>query len=179
MIYLIGGCPRSGKSTITRLIHERKGIQGISIDYLTRALKKGSPKFEILNTNDFENYVERCKTVFPFLLPYVDTINKAMDNFVVEGCDFTPEQGLEIKEKLSNVKLCFLGFSKIDETHHAKFTHERSWLHGADEEKVKKLSDIYLKISEYNQKECEKLGIEYFDVSKGGFEDKAYQYLMS
>lgn len=165
MIYLIGGCPRSGKSTITRLIHEKKGIQGISIDYLTRALKKGSPQFEILNTNDFENYEARCNAIFPFLKPYIDTVNKAMENFVVEGCDFTPELGLKIQKDIKEIKLCFLGFSRIDETHHAKFTHERSWLYGAADEKVKKLSDTYLKISEFNQKECERLGITYFDVS--------------
>jgi adenylate kinase family enzyme len=185
MIYLIGGCPRSGKSTLARKILREKGIAFTSLDLLAQALKKGLPELGFHTHSDFEHYVSKCDSYFPFIWPFIKTARYLDDNYIIEGCDFTPQHSRKLQElAIENgfeIKACFLGFSEVTDYELEKFGSKYSWMHGKPIDELKLSGEKFLKISEYNQKECEKLGIKYFDVSGNDLKiiNLAYKFLLA
>lgn len=185
MIYLIGGCPRSGKSTLARKILQEKKIAFTSLDILAQALKKGLPELGFHTHSDFEYYVSKCESYFPFIWPFIKTSYYLDENYVIEGCDFTPHHAKKYQklalEKGFEIKVIFLGFSKITDYEIEKFGSKHSWMHGKTKDEIKESGEKFLKISKYNAKECKELKMKYFDVSGNDVValEKAYNYLFN
>lgn len=169
MIYLIGGCPRSGKSTLARKILQEKKIAFTSLDVLAQALKKGLPELGFHTKSDFESYIPKCDMYFPFIWSFINTARHLDNNYVIEGCDFSPAHAKKLQELAFEngfkIKTVFLGFSEITDYELEKFGSVHSWMHGKSKEELRQSGEKYVKISEYNKVECDRLGIKYFDVS--------------
>lgn len=185
MVYLIGGCPRSGKSTLAREILQKKGIAFTSFDVLAQALKKGLPELGFHTNTDFESYISKCDKYFPFIWPFIKTARHLDNYYCIEGCDFTPLHAKQLQtlafENNFQIKVCFLGFSEITDYELGKFTHHKSWMHGKPIDQVKLSAENFIRISNYNFEECRKLGIKYFDVSNDLDSAilKAYKYFFN
>jgi len=178
MIYLIGGMPRVGKSTLAQMILERNKISWMPLDTVREALHAVSPTLGIQEGDDW--WVGHHEKFFPFLRELVDSIQIARMSYTLEGDSFTPTHAEELSKKFQ-VKACFLGASKLDVE--ILTTHKGAgdpWLDTVSEEKLNSLPGWIMKKSEEYKSECEKYGVKYFDVSldhKKTLED-AYEYLM-
>jgi len=106
MIYLIGGIPTAGKSTLAALILERHHISIISTDVIRNFLDFSPTQLGILELPE----AERAKAFYPYLYKYLRILGNHYPDYVVEGDIFTPTQVLKLQEKI-NLKCCFLGMS--------------------------------------------------------------------
>ncbi len=175
MIYLIGGCPRVGKSTLAQKIVEEKNIPNIPLDVLVHVLKDSIPKFDLKNDIDVAN------KFFPFLDSFIKHSIFTVPDYVLEGVIFTPAQVHKLQRKYK-IKACFLGTSKTSLEHMLRYTGHNNWMSTKSRKHLEKLPATYIERSEYFKKESKKYGFRYFDMSQGKHAqsiEKAYQYLFS
>ena len=168
MIYLLGGAPRAGKSTIARKFLSETGIPFFDLDYLMMGLANGFPEYGI-NPNDPE------LTVGEKLWPIVNSMVIAMIenkfDYLIEGAQIHPSHAWELYNEYKGcLRVSFIGFANIDTME--KLRQIRSfrgkyndWLKGLSDHEIVKTIERLKKLSDYLQKECDKYGLKYFDSS--------------
>lgn len=175
MIYLIGGTPRVGKSTLAALILERDKISNISTDVLRNVLDYSSLQVGI---KDFEPQ-KQSEAFFPYFLPLLKILQNKYQNYVVEGDLFYPEQIVEIKERI-NLKCCFLGSSNITLEDLKQIDSKLDWVSKLPPEKQADLPREFIERSKMFETEAPKHGFSYFDISpnRQAALESAYNELM-
>lgn len=175
MIYLIGGVPRVGKTTIARNILEKDHISSISTDAIRNLLDFSPTKLGILDL-DWE---KRPEAFFPYFLQFLKILQTKYENYVVEGDIFTPMQIKSIKDKIE-LKCCFLGASQITLENIKTVQGGNDWVSKMPEDKQSGLPAWTIKKSLELKKECERLEFAYFDIHPDREKalDDCYRFLM-
>ena len=114
MLYLIGGVPQVGKSTLAKLILERKKIAHVDTDWIIHMLMFAAPQLGIktftkLNKHEFKN---KAINFYPFLYQFVKHNQPVIEDYVIEGDSFLPEHVSKLQKEF-HVKACFLGTSNL------------------------------------------------------------------
>ncbi|MEE9190800.1 MAG: adenylate kinase [Candidatus Neomarinimicrobiota bacterium] len=168
MIYLLGGAPRAGKSTIARKFLSETGIPFFDLDYLMMGLANGLPEYGV-NPNDHE------LTVGEKLWPIVNSMVVAMIenkfDYLIEGAQIHPSHAWKLNNEFEGyLNISFIGFTNVDTTeklHQIRSFRGRynDWLKDLNDHDIVKTIERLKKLSIYLQKECGKYGLKYFDSS--------------
>ena len=171
MLYMIGGPPRMGKSTLAQKLLAEQSLPYVSTDALTVMLKPlGEPSFYS---------PEKSARLFPLLELFIMRMLKSSPNYVIEGDAFSPHHVSELQNKY-DVKAVFLTMSKVSTDAVIRFAQFDNW---ASEDTPKQLEDLAARIvaaSEVIKEECEHFSIPHFDLSSDyatNFE-RAYKLLV-
>lgn len=159
MIYLIGGTPRVGKSTLSSLILQRNKISIISTDVIRNLIDFAPSKVGIRDLP----LGEKSEAFFPYFLQLLKILQNKYSDYVVEGDLFTPEQLSTIQERIQ-FKCCFLGTSNITLEDIKKIKIEHDWVSKFPEEEQEKLPQQFIQRSETTKREAEKHNFPYFDI---------------
>lgn len=159
MIYLVGGTPRVGKSTLCSLILERNKISVLSTDVIRNLIEFAPSKVDILDLPQ----EERVEVFFPYFLQLLKILQKKYSDFVIEGDLFTPQQLSTIQERIP-FKCCFLGTSNITLADLKKTKAEHDWVSKLPIEEQEELPKLFIESSAATKKEAEKYNFPYFDI---------------
>lgn len=180
--YVIGGVPRSGKSTIQKLMLERFKISGISTDLLREGLIIGVPEFGLEKEgNDFK----RAEILWPYFKGILTAREYFEDSLLIEGTNFLPEYLSEFTNN-PNMHMCFLGYSTVkaeDKLNQLRSirSYNDNWTDELTDKDLLNNIEVWVKRSKVLKAECVKYGIKYFDTSDN-FElqiEKAIVFLLS
>ena len=207
MIYLIGGSPKCGKTTLAKRLSKSKGIPWVSTDTLQCVIKPYLDKkdfsktfptsFQSCNNNDekysqystdeiIEAYQQQAKTSYQAIDMF--TICEITDgnDFIIEGYHIEPELVAELNAKYPN-KLKSIFLIKSDE---AKFiddikksTTPNDWIitRTNKEETYAKIAKMICKYGIFFEKESKKHGFKILNMDND-FDNqisKAIDYLMT
>jgi hypothetical protein len=181
MIYLIGGAPRVGKTTLARMLLERKGVPFIPADVLANALSKTYPELEV-GFGSFGRWDQIPEKFYPFFRKVVRGLRHHHADFTVEGDSFFPQQAHQLlqesKEEIK-IKACFLGASATTLENIRKYALS-DWVGELPEEQQQALPHWIVEKSQMFKTESEKYGIPYFDVATEREKtlEAAYSYLI-
>lgn len=162
MVYLIGGRPRSGKSTIRKRAFDELKIEGMSTDLLREVLTG------VGGINPENSPVDDGPRIWPFLDKIVEYYLKSeRKNFLVEGDVLLPTY-LAKYSNSSNVKVCYIGYSNVTvrekvESIRIYDSDEDFTLRSSNEELEEFVRPSIEKSLRYKE-ECAKLGVMYFDI---------------
>ncbi len=176
MIYLIGGTPRTGKTTLAQMILERKQIPFVPTDVLTHALDCAYPKLSIRS----DGWGTIPDMFYPYLREFVKWSELAMPNYVIEGDSFFPKHAHRLSGKFE-IKSVFLGTSDIRLEDILAFAGHNDWVKERSKQYQKQLPQELVKKSAMIKKGADKYDIPYFDMApnrKAGLE-AAYASLFS
>lgn len=163
---IILGAARSGKSTLSQMIHKKYNYSIISIDSFVSALRDGFPSLGITHSNT-EN---KFKLLSPFVYSYMKKItNEYPDiNFILEGWHVYPNEILKLF-KDTNVKIVCLGYTNISCEEAFKLIRENekenSYTKKMTDEKVKQLIINHIEYSKILEKQCNENNIKFYDTS--------------
>lgn len=176
MIYLIGGTPRVGKSTLASLILERNKISVLSTDVIRNFIDFSPSKVGIKDLS----VKEKPEVFFPYFVQLLKILQNKYSDYVVEGDLFTPEQLSNIEEQIQ-FKCCFLGTSNITLLDLKKIKTEHDWVSKFPEEAQEKLPKEFMQRSEMTKKEAQKYSFPYFDIypDRDGAIEAAYDCLFN
>jgi hypothetical protein len=176
MIYLIGGVPRVGKSTLSQKILETKKISWVSLDLIRQMLFKAAPELKL---QEGENWWDTTPDKFyPFLKELVrDAMDSKVDH-VFEGDTFFPKHIAELQKEFP-VKACFLGTSHITLKTLKENPGIQNWLDELPQEKLEAFPEWMMEKSKMFKEESERYNIPYFDTGVNHKEalEKAYHSL--
>lgn len=175
MIYLIGGAPRVGKTTLSKMIMERKGMPFLSTDLLREALDEAYPTLKIKNGE----WKEWPDNFFPFLKALIKNTHEIYPDCVIEGDIFFPAHVVALVDK--NLKCCYLGTSKTDLATLKKENTHNDWIGDLSPEEQAKLPEWIVTVSEEFKKEAQTYEIPYFDITddRDTALEKAYTYFFT
>lgn len=176
MIYLIGGVPRAGKSTLSHLLVERNKIPFVPLDSLVHMIKDVVPDLKMT-----EVYDQIPEKFYPFLerLTYYTTYT--VPNYVIEGDCLLPRHVDELRKKYE-VKSVFLGNSNTNMETIRKYVGHNDWMDELPPEQLADFPNWLIKQSLFFAEECKKYNITYIDMTDGLYSEnleRAYASLIS
>ena len=191
MIYLIGGPPKCGKTTLAKEMSSNHGIPWVSTDTLQNVVKpyidendfaekfpSSNEKFE---TNDekystlsaaeiISSYRIQAKTIFPAIDMFAISEITDENDFVIEGYHIEPVLAQKLAKKYPK-KIASVFLAKTDVQ---KFiqniqnsTTPHDWLirKTKDEETFKKVAEMVSQYSKFIKKEAEEHNLKVFDMN--------------
>jgi hypothetical protein len=180
MFYLIGGGARAGKSLLRQIVTGKYGISGIATDMIVQMMSIVLPEFGLYHDLESSQRFEKTHKLIQALLTY-----HPKEHFLIEGVDILPKHYLAYQAATQNqVRMCILGSSQLSpeqkKANILEFKSYNDWTSKLDEAQLLKLSQHLVKVSKKQEKQCQELGIAYFDTSadfNGGL-TKAEEYLL-
>lgn len=175
MIYLIGGTPRVGKSTLAAIILERDHISSLSTDVIRNLIDYSPTKVGIKDTE----LHKQSEAFFPYFLQLLKILQNKYSDYVIEGDLFSPEQVASIQERIQ-LKCCFIGTSNISLEDLKKLDSKLDWVSKFSPEEQSKLPAQFIERSKATKEESAKYGFSYFDIypDRQGALESAYIALM-
>jgi 2-phosphoglycerate kinase len=188
-IYIIGGIPRCGKSTIAKRLSDKLALSLIEGDAIRRGLRSslfGMPEVFApeITFNGEVNYhsigvKERTKRQFEFkghenqltLLALEGVINHYEANnqdVIIEGPMIEPAWVQELVAKGHAVKSLFVGYladSHFDTIQRHANGNEHDWVNGLNDEQQNRYRDIWLQKSQQLASESEENEQSFIDIS--------------
>jgi len=187
MLYLLGGTPRSGKSTIARRFLSETNVPFFPLDLLVDGFIHGFPEYGIGGGDE----LTIGEQLWPIIKPIAtiicedktDVFGGKLD-YLIEGAQLHPKNVAELCAQFpKRVRACFIGFADIDTM--AKFDEircfggERDWLRNFDNQSIIKEIERLKAFSANLRDECKKHGVRYFEISTNRQQmfDTVIQYL--
>ena len=165
MLYLLGGSPRAGKSTIGRKFTSETGIPYFGLDYLKMGIARGWPESGVdPNGGD----LKIAKKIWPVVKGMAMTLVEEGEDCLLEGTYLLPEYVVELQQMYKDkIRACFIGYTEIDTWEKVRQIREYgmpsgalSWVKGeGDRENVEFLK----RFSVYIKDECNKYSLTYFE----------------
>jgi hypothetical protein len=182
MLYIIGGVPLAGKSTVRKKLLERYHISGIGLETLLGMVGRVMPEHKVGIDDDQS---EQNEKIWPWVQAFIEERKSSSNEYFVLEADYlTPEALITYKDD-PNCKICFMLYA--DSSLEDKFFNIRNlnsytfdWAKSLSDGDLKSHIQEYIERSQRYKKMCQLMGFEYFDTSEN-FEavvEEAVQYLI-
>ena len=168
MLYLIGGAPRSGKTTLARRMLAEHGVPYFSIDTLIASLASAQPE---LGMRVSDPALKRMEIVWPTIRKVANDVLESGDDLLLEGDVLLPKHLIEFgHSNHAGIKACFIGYADVDPVKKLRAIREHvaagiDWTEELDDARLLNLIGELRAFSEYLRRECCHYKIPYFDGS--------------
>lgn len=196
MIYLIGGAPRCGKTTIAKKLSKTLLIPWISADTIESIVAANTPSDEVgklfpksvirkktKQSNDFmysrysakeirDSYIKQAKSSWKAIDALVDCEIKEGNHYIIEGHQLHPKLIAQIENKYGKKNICSLVITRFDVNEIVKgcLKHKakNDWFiqKTKDKETYYKIAEMLREYSIFFKRESEKFKIDVLNVDK-------------
>ncbi len=160
MIYLIGGPPRVGKTTLASIALKEAQIASCSTDMLAMMLERGAPGLGV--HHDFG--ARKTAALAPFLRPFLHCAQIVNADYLVEGDVITPAFVDSLRPQLKAVRSVFLGNTRLTE---ADLRLVPGWLGGREAGAYAQARRDIIAASKNLRDECAQTGHTYVEMGDG------------
>ena len=162
MIYLVGGAPRSGKSTLGQKVASKLGVGWVATDVLRSLLKDEDAS----GWNASPEAISAVAAWFsPHLERFVWGINSQAEHYLIEGVHFLPEQVSALANHYS-VRSVFLGCSNLTLERFDAFPGRSRGYVGLPPELKRQIVRDVPKWSAYVAEKAASEGLPYLDMNE-------------
>ena len=113
MIYLVGGAPRAGKSILGQRVAAKLNVGWVSTDVLMELLRVKNEAGVKVEWNAAPAAITaNAAWFFPYLERFIWGVSSLADNYVIEGVDFLPAQGVQLSRQYQ-IRAVFLGCASM------------------------------------------------------------------
>ena len=191
MFYLIGGVPRSGKTTLAKKLSLKVGVPWVSTDTLEsvvmeyvspesfeRLFPKSRMRKKTNLSNDemyaqyaskeiIDSYISQGKSLERAIQMFVECEAKYNHQFILEGHHIQPEFVARLKERFE-LKAIFVGRDSVEKTVDATTQHanENDWVttKTKNPETFQKIAEMLVDFSQYVSESAKANGLTYVNV---------------
>jgi hypothetical protein len=179
-LYIIGGVPRTGKTTLAERLQHELHVTGTELDHL-RALFNADAASTI-SYNSRANIHLVTKQLSPYLEHLYAHLVGSSTSHVINGEVISPFS-LEKSAYFEYMRPCFMGISDTETTLENVRLHQSSvdWTTSLPDNRLRGIFDTYVRRSEKISRQCAEIGIRYFDVTADFLtaHGRAFEYLMN
>ncbi len=167
MLYIVGGCSRSGKSLLAERMRTNHNVPWFPLDALKMGLHLGAP---LLGVHPEDDDLETADRMWPVIKGLIENLIYDGRDYLVEGVNLRPTTIAEfIKETEEPVRACFLGYPDVViETKAVQVARHvglpNDWLNRMGPDYVRRYLEISRSLSRHLRENCGALGIPFFDT---------------
>ena len=169
MLYVVGGCSRSGKSSLAERMRVRHRVPWFPLDALKMGLHLGAPS---LGIHPDEDDLQTADLMWPIIKGVLERLDFDGRDFLVEGINMRPCTLSRFMANLdAPIRACFLGYpeASIEVKAAQLMSHvgpSQEWLHRTGPDNVNRYLRISRSLSQHLQSECSFVGIPFIDTGE-------------
>jgi 2-phosphoglycerate kinase len=186
MIYLIGGAPRVGKTSMVQEAVKLKPMHAVSTDAIRYMLRHSLPKDvldpalfsadkDLLSVGKVDEVLTHQNAESEALWLY---ILQLMQSYALDGCDLLVEGVAVLPSLLSQLELPYKSviIGNTSPGHEAKIVeiarqNEHDWLHRYTEEEAINSARFFTHMSKWLASECQHSETKYFEINDETFQE--------
>jgi hypothetical protein len=170
-LYLVGGAPRVGKSSLAQRLLTIDGIPWLPTDILRTVLRRVLPELDAID-HDPVDALLLAEFMYPHVEQAAEVCAEEAERFLIEGFELSPSYPARLQAALAGteVRACFLGHGSFSTEDLAGYRGPKPQHHGASREELHEAVTWIRWRSRQLRDECGHAGVPYVDVGEVGFE---------
>jgi hypothetical protein len=170
-LYLVGGAPRVGKSSLAQRLLQVDGIPWLPTDVLRTVLRRVLPELDAIDQDPVDAAL-LAEFMYPHVEQAAEVCAEEADRFLIEGFELSPSYPARLQAALekTEVRGCFLGHSSFSVADLAGYRGPKPQHYDASREELRAAATWIRRRSRQLRVECGDAGVPYVDVGEVGFE---------
>jgi hypothetical protein len=170
-LYLVGGAPRVGKSSLAQRLLERDGIPWLPTDVLRTVLRRVLPQLDAIDKDPVDALL-LAEFMYPHVEQAAEVCAEEAACFLIEGFELSPSYVARLQAALGQTEVhgCFLGHGSFSIEDLASYRGPKPQHHGASRAELGEAAAWIRRRSRQLRAECGDAGVPYVDVGELGFE---------
>jgi hypothetical protein len=170
-LYLVGGAPRVGKSSLAQRLLEIDGIPFLPTDVLRTVLRRVLPELDAIDQDPVDAW-RLAEFMYPHIEQAAEVCIEEAACFLIEGFDLAPTHVARLQAALApaEVRGCFLGHGWFSVEDLAGYQGPKPQHRGASRAELGEAAAWIRRRSRQLREECSNAGVPYVDVGELGFE---------
>jgi hypothetical protein len=171
ILYLIGGPPRVGKSSLAQRLLQHDRIPWLPTDVLRTVLRRVLPQLDAIDQDPVDaSLLAEC--MYPQIEKAAEVCAEESTRFLIEGFEVSASYPARLGTALqgTEIRACFLGNRSFSPDDLAGYRGPKPQHHGASWEELGEAAGWIRQRSQQLQDECLDAGVVYIDVGDVGFE---------
>jgi len=166
-LYLVGGAPRVGKSSLARRLLEADGIPWLPTDVLRTVLRRVLPGLDAVDQDPVDARV-LAEVMYPHVEQAAEVCAEEAERFLIEGFELSPSYPARLRAALEGtaVRACFLGHEGFSVGDLLAYRGPKPQHHGASREELGEAAAWIRRRSRQLRQECADAGVPYVDVGE-------------
>src|SRR6266487_2219348 len=171
ILYLVGGAPRVGKSSLAQRLLAIDRIPWLPTDVLRTVLRRVLPELDAIDQDPVDASL-LAEVMYPHVEQAAEVCAEEADRFLIEGFELAPYYPGRLRPALAatEVRACFLGHGSFSIADLAGYRGPKPQHHGAPRQDLGDAAGWIRRRSRQLRDECGQAGVPYVDVGEVGFE---------
>ena len=171
VLYLVGGAPRVGKSSLARRLLAVDGIPWLPTDVLRTVLRRVLPELDAVDQDPVDASL-LAEVMYPHVEQAAEVCVEEADRFLIEGFELAPCYPGRLRAALAGteVRACFLGHGSFSIEDLVGYRGPKPQHYGASRQDLGEAAGWIRRRSQRLRGECGQAGVPYVDVGEVGFE---------
>jgi hypothetical protein len=170
-LYLVGGAPRVGKSSLAQRLLELDRIPFLPTDVLRTVLRRVLPELDAIDQDPVDASL-LAEFMYPHIEQAAEVCAEEAECFLIEGFELSPSYLARLRAALAptEVRGCFLGHGWFSVEDLAGYRGPKPQHRGAAPAELGEAAAWIRRRSRQLRGECDAAGVPYVDVGELGFE---------
>jgi hypothetical protein len=170
-LYLVGGAPRVGKSSLAQRLLELDGIPFLPTDVLRTVLRRVLPELDAIDQDPVDAW-RLAEFMYPHIEQAAEVCVEEAACFLIEGFELLPSHVARLRAALkqTEVRGCFVGHGSFSVEDLAGYRGPKPQHRGATRAELGEAAAWIRRRSRQLREECGAAGVPYVDVGELGFE---------
>jgi hypothetical protein len=170
-LYLVGGAPRVGKSSLAQRLLEHDGIPWLPTDVLRTVLRQVLPQLDAID-QDPVDASRLAEAMYPHVEQAAEVCAEEAECFLIEGFELSPSYVARLQAALGQTEVhgCFLGHGSFSIEDLAGYRGPKPQHRGASRAELGEAAAWIRRRSWQLREECSNARVPYVDVGELGFE---------
>ena len=172
IVYLLGGAPRVGKSSLAQRLLAVDGIPWLPTDVIRTVVRRVAPDVDAVD-QDPVNAVALAEVMYPHIERAAEVCAEEANRFLIEGFELAPSYPMRLQAALggTEIRACFLGHGSFSAEDLAGYRGPKPQSEGDLSPGELRESACWIRDrSRQLRQQCGALGVPYVDVGEAGFE---------
>jgi len=171
ILYLVGGPPRVGKSSLAQRLLKLDQIPWLPTDVLRTVLRRVLPELDAIDQEPVDASL-LSEFMYPHIEQAAEVCTEENERFLIEGFELSASYPARLAATLENVKIrvCFLGNRSFSTDDLTGYRGPKPQHRGASRAELSEAATWIRQRSEQLYEECLDAGVVYIDVGKVGFD---------
>jgi hypothetical protein len=172
VIYLVGGPPRVGKSSLAQRMLAADGIPWLPTDVIRTVVRRVAPDVDAAD-QDPVDAAALAEIMYPHIEQAAEVCAEEADQFLIEGFELAPSYPARLRTALgqTEIRACFLGHSSFSAADLAGYRGPKPQAESdLSSGELREAASWIRHRSGQLRQQCDALRVPYVDVGKAGFE---------